>query len=53
MALMSKPQDVDARQTPALLREARDHLNSAEHALPSFEIVALGQGCACCAAPGR
>lgn len=53
MASMSKLQDIDARQTLALLREAGDHLSSAERALPGFEIVALGEGCACCAAPGR
>jgi hypothetical protein len=50
---MSKPRDIDARQTLALLREALDHLSSAERALPGFEIVALGEGCACCAVPGR
>jgi hypothetical protein len=52
-ASMSKPRDIDARQTLALLREALDHLSSAERALPGFEIVALGEGCACCAVPGR
>jgi hypothetical protein len=52
-ASMSKPRDIDARQTLALLREALDHLSSAERTLPGFEIVALGEGCACCAAPGR
>jgi hypothetical protein len=52
-ASMSKPRGVDARRTFALLREALDHLRSAERALPGFEIVALGEGCACCAAPGK
>ena len=50
-ASMSKPRDFDARQRLALLREAQDHLRYAERALPGFEIVALGESCACCAAP--
>jgi hypothetical protein len=49
-AAMSKAQDIDARRTLALLREAQDHLRYAERALPGFEIVALGESCACCAA---
>jgi hypothetical protein len=53
LASMSKPQEIDVRQTLALLREAGDHLSSADCALPGFEIVALGEGCACRAAPRR
>lgn len=50
---MSKRRDIAARQTLAPLREAGDRLSSAACALPVFEIVALGEGCACCAAPGK
>jgi hypothetical protein len=53
MASMSARQDTDTRRTLSLLREATDHLNWAARALPGFEIVALREGCACCAArPG-
>ncbi len=51
-ALMST-HGADTRRKLALLREATDHLNFAARALPGFEIVALGDGCACCASPGR
>lgn len=50
---MSKRRDIAARQTLAPLREAGDRLSSAACALPVFEIVALGERCACCAAPGK
>jgi hypothetical protein len=50
---MSKRRDTAARQTLAPLREAGDRLSSAACALPVFEIVALGEGCACCAAPRK
>jgi len=50
MASMSARQETDTRRTLALLREATDHLNWAARALPGFEIVALREGCACCAA---
>ena len=53
VAAMSERRDADTRKTLALLREATDHLNSASRALPGFEIVALSEGCACCALPGR
>jgi len=50
-AAMSKAQHIDARRTLALVREAQDHLRYAERVLPGFEIVALVESCARCAAP--
>lgn len=50
-AAMSKAKDIDARRTLSHLREAQDHLRYPKRALPGFEIVALGDSCACCVAP--